>query len=289
MQVFIPNIGSRLVLNKDTVFNVGFERRNFSLIKHFLPKLMAEYEFLSQKTKYYGSVNKNQVLKIAKEEGWDIDVELNDPYYAIHCDYFEQKPDQNPPNVLDKIKHKFGFYAKQRELLEKNNNPIRLNLEKDTILEVDRIYIRKGAAQFSSVTFKIREKNKVLRFWVKLDQVNQIDCSLAQTVEKYPYGRFTLQIRRDYSNGLYWVANDKLPFGGIGHKGIGVEYHNQTKKIEDVGYQNNCFDKVYHFASFEDIIAKANKYNFSKKLIKYFTTKCAEKGLTLQQKPLKYG
>ena len=39
------------------------------------------------------------------------------------------------------------------------------------MLEVDRIYIRKGAKDFSSITFKVRGK-KVERFWVSLNEVN---------------------------------------------------------------------------------------------------------------------
>ena len=52
-------------------------------------------------------------------------------------------------------------------------------LPKDTILRVDRIYIRKGSSDFDSVSFRIVEcpSNKKLckqRFWVKLEDANQI-------------------------------------------------------------------------------------------------------------------
>lgn len=44
-----------------------------------------------------------------------------------------------------------------------------------TSLEVDRIYIRKGNEEFSSVTFKMHVGAKVVRFFAKLDDVNRIE------------------------------------------------------------------------------------------------------------------
>ncbi len=52
-----------------------------------------------------------------------------------------------------------------------------------TILRVDRMYIRKGAAEYDSVTFYLNNyqilnapgvKKGALRFWAKLDDVNKI-------------------------------------------------------------------------------------------------------------------
>lgn len=43
-----------------------------------------------------------------------------------------------------------------------------------TSFEVDRIYVRKGNEDFSSVTFKTRVNGKTVRFFAKLDDVNKI-------------------------------------------------------------------------------------------------------------------
>lgn len=43
-----------------------------------------------------------------------------------------------------------------------------------TSMEVDRIYVRKGNEDFSSVTFKARVGNKVVRFFAHLNDVNKI-------------------------------------------------------------------------------------------------------------------
>tara|TARA_B100000745_G_scaffold300572_1_gene255428 strand:- start:5709 stop:6068 length:360 start_codon:yes stop_codon:yes gene_type:complete len=60
-----------------------------------------------------------------------------------------------------------------------------VTLPAGSLLKVDRIYIRKGADRFSSITFYAypaseahRQKRKSLgRFWVKLQDVNQINFS----------------------------------------------------------------------------------------------------------------
>jgi hypothetical protein len=64
--------------------------------------------------------------------------------------------------------------------------PKPVSLVKDTILIVDRIFIRKGLGDFDSITFIVDDgpdkrlctkkkggtRSKAVRFWVKLDQVN---------------------------------------------------------------------------------------------------------------------
>lgn len=44
-----------------------------------------------------------------------------------------------------------------------------------TSLEVDRIYVRKGNEEFSSVTFKTRVKGRQIRFFAKLDDINRME------------------------------------------------------------------------------------------------------------------
>ena len=83
-----------------------------------------------------------------------------------------------------------SLYAAYNKKLEPviGSYPIRYNipsfiatLPADTVLTIDRIFIRKGAEDFDSITFIIesspnpdfRPKKKV-RFWVKLDDANNI-------------------------------------------------------------------------------------------------------------------
>lgn len=73
-----------------------------------------------------------------------------------------------------------------------------VTLSAGTVLIVDRIYIRKGAEDYSSVTFKYRDKVEIptmnwrgskrvpgttkrqIRFWAKLNDVNQIEFELVE-------------------------------------------------------------------------------------------------------------
>lgn len=79
-----------------------------------------------------------------------------------------------------------------REILNQDNQSwwkASVTLPKGTVLSVDRIYIRKGASDFSSLTFYVHEcplpeltpakkgggfKKGRKRFWAKLDDVNRI-------------------------------------------------------------------------------------------------------------------
>ena len=74
-----------------------------------------------------------------------------------------------------------------------------VRLPKDSILTVDRIYIRKGVRNFSSITFylklpsndfKIDKTVKRLRFWAKLHDVNKITYErIVPEVENFRWER----------------------------------------------------------------------------------------------------
>jgi len=60
-------------------------------------------------------------------------------------------------------------------------------LSADTVLQVDRIFIRKGMSGYSSLTFVVPETDDTAlntlsphkrRFWAKLDDVNNIECEI---------------------------------------------------------------------------------------------------------------
>lgn len=77
------------------------------------------------------------------------------------------------------------FVLKYREkLVKQSDNPytprytLPISLPKNTELKIDRVYIRKNASDYNSISFRIensplREARKQ-RFWAKLPQVNEI-------------------------------------------------------------------------------------------------------------------
>jgi hypothetical protein len=63
-----------------------------------------------------------------------------------------------------------GFYGQRRIAVDAGS----YTWPAGTSLEVDRIYIRKGNEDYSSVTFKTAVKGKVVRFFAPLNDVNRI-------------------------------------------------------------------------------------------------------------------
>lgn len=67
---------------------------------------------------------------------------------------------------------------------------VMITLPKDTVLRIDRIYIRSGKSQFDSITFTVvshpsQESHKgsfgkigVGRFWAKLTNINEIEYEI---------------------------------------------------------------------------------------------------------------
>ena len=65
-----------------------------------------------------------------------------------------------------------------------------VTLPTGTILKVDRVYIRKGISEYSSLSFFINyhEDNNFIgkRFWAKLNDVNNIDYSIPENSKRNP-------------------------------------------------------------------------------------------------------
>jgi hypothetical protein len=79
-------------------------------------------------------------------------------------------------------------YRDQFEFNNQTYNQVTVMVNKDATLKVDRIYIRKGSGDYSSVTFFLQKGSTVyslgetitlkkdVRFWCKLGDVNNIKC-----------------------------------------------------------------------------------------------------------------
>lgn len=74
--------------------------------------------------------------------------------------------------------------------------PMKTTLPKGTVLLIERIYIRKNASEFDSITFRITKGGSVPagRFWVKTEDINNKLDAETEIIEKYPNGKFTLNV-----------------------------------------------------------------------------------------------
>lgn len=137
-QLFIPEIGTEIILAENWQFTLHNERRNEKLGKKFgLYRCdfswILESEYPSFKESFNLSSEKDHKEYREKLMKWRLDA----------------KPFQKE-NVI-------------------------LTLVKGTILKIDRIYIRKGNKDFSSITFWIKSgEYKGQRFWAKLSDCNTI-------------------------------------------------------------------------------------------------------------------
>lgn len=151
--MYIPEIGDQLILTKDWTFNLHCERRNENLAK------------------YFGyCMNRSLWVSIEDLPPWDLPY----PEDAIESKIWNKAYDEWALKA-SKIEHK-------SELL--------VTIPANTILSIDRIYIRKGAKDYSSITFYAKNLGKIetmsrwtgkklnkkaLRFWAKLSDCNNIE------------------------------------------------------------------------------------------------------------------
>ena len=146
MKIFIPELGTQLKLTKTQEFLIIFEYRNESIFKIVFPHLFTKRKAAQEKCDEERELCWKPIGLGKKWIGGSSE-------FKKACDELERINSSFPK------KHKFKF-------------------PKETVFEVDRIYIRQGNSKYSSVTFKIRENKKVLRFWLPLSIVNTIEFKI---------------------------------------------------------------------------------------------------------------
>ncbi len=159
MLLYIPEIGDHIRLTEDWTFDLHNEYRNDTL---------------------WEALGCDQHPEVISEKS------IQEHYLdKIH-------------NLQDKYSSSYGRSAWSAEDLESYNNYRELyrnelvcsvTLPKDSILAFDRIYIRKGASDFSSISFYLKDSNilstkKKPRFWAKLVDCNKIQFEKTEYAAK---------------------------------------------------------------------------------------------------------
>jgi cytochrome c1 len=188
MRLFIPEIKTQLKLTQDWSFDLYPEFRNVTLAK--------SYGYYLDYPRAW--INEKEVPPMR-----DIDYVVNYPDREIRTgggflgrhkfmDYDEytkacREAEQACPEY---VKYNNDLKVHYELCAKHSNEKIKITLPAGTILQVDRIYIRKGASNYSSVTFYCKslpsvsindrfnpkkKPNKAVRFWVKLDDCNKIE------------------------------------------------------------------------------------------------------------------
>lgn len=145
-QLYIPEIGAEITLSEDWFFHILPEYRNV--------KFAAKLGY--QRQAYFGS--KYPTVFVGPSLEKSVDNCMNEARAA--GDVYTRSA------ILD------AFYEIHKaELVDK----IPVIIPEGTTIIVDRIYVRKGKSDYSSVTFRVKDGEfKKQRFWVKLDECNTI-------------------------------------------------------------------------------------------------------------------
>jgi len=181
MKLYIPELGDKLLLSADWTFNLEKEYRNESLGAFF-----GYYIF------HEGWVDSKIVEPLTNFDYSLIKYpERNYRMPSVDWRSKEKEAEKNCPEYLQYLKDYDIWYGKCA--LAENKDLI-VTIPVGTILKVDRIYIRKGAKDYSSITFFAnmpaveslrtknykktkKEKKKAVRFWAKLSVCNEIEFS----------------------------------------------------------------------------------------------------------------
>lgn len=182
MKLYVPEIGDIITLKEDWTFDLHAESRNEQLGEHFghynayykgcnfidasvLPKLREADYTIEQPTEEecmvpMGFFNKLQYSHDKFRELWYARASTNAEY----------------------IRYQLDSLAHSEKVQEIGKQSIKVTLPKGTVLKIDRIYIRKGSSDYSSITFYAKDmlkpntkKKYSPRFWAKLSDCNQIE------------------------------------------------------------------------------------------------------------------
>jgi len=179
MKMYVPEIGDHIVLTEDWNFVLHPEGRNQDLGK-----------FFGYSQNWEGWIN-DEVLPPMR----NFDYEVNYPKWEEYrgngrYDEFQKLQKEAEENCPEFVK----YWADQEAWNEKAKAlfipELKVTLPASTVLAIDRIYIRKGSSDYSSITFYAKnlgtivrkdrwssgkeKKKSALRFWAKLDDCNNI-------------------------------------------------------------------------------------------------------------------
>lgn len=187
MQLYVPEIGDEIRLTNDWTFELHAEYRN--------EQLAALFGYYIQMSLL---VNESIVPKIRPVD-YKIDYpDLKDPRFRKHFggidhNAYYKECDEARNSCPEYVKYQADS-TEWYDNIKKHGTPtVSVTLPAGTLLKIDRIYIRKGSSDFSSITFYAKglgevmvssnrwtvnslktTKRKAQRFWAKLADCNQI-------------------------------------------------------------------------------------------------------------------
>jgi hypothetical protein len=190
MNLYIPEIGDELILSEDWTFTLHREHRNMSLGNY-----LGYYNCFNYQQNIDGWVKESDFENLKPFTGIinyptkeEIDAKCKG-FFGVFDYKLEQKLyNDAKANSVD-YNNYLNYLNKWRENVINHVNPnLSVTLNAGVVLKVDRVYIRKGLSDFSSITFYAKNLGKVkfasnifsnskiksIRFWAKLSDCNTI-------------------------------------------------------------------------------------------------------------------
>jgi hypothetical protein len=193
MKLYVPEIGDHLRLTEDWTFTLHAEGRNVPLAEMFGYRKYGWNQWLDR-SKIEDEPARDYTINYPSEEFFQR------AFWKGRASYEERQAAYKKAELESE-----SYQAYLKAYVEWDNRAkvlakedLTITLPKGTVLAVDRIYIRKGASDFSSITFfakglgETEVKNrwsgrttkwKAQRFWAKLSDCNQIDFDLMEEKE----------------------------------------------------------------------------------------------------------
>lgn len=193
MNLYIPEIGDHICLIEDWKFNLHPEHRNVELASFF-------NHYLATGIRRNSWLNTDDLAPLR-----DADYVVNYPnrnapefniegIFGRRFDYdgYDAACEEARNNNSEWVKWNKDYEKWTKEAKKLAKDSLEVVVPKGTVLAVDRIYIRKGSSDYSSITFFAKglgetivksaypyssrksTKKKALRFWAKLDDCNRI-------------------------------------------------------------------------------------------------------------------
>jgi hypothetical protein len=199
MKLYVPEIGDHLRLTKDWHFTLYGERRNESLAKIF-GFSRYKWDQLIEDSKIESEPERKYIVNYPESTGFS------------YRSYEERqaankKAEDESPSYQAYLKAYKEWMSRAEKLAVKT---IDIVLPKGTVLAVDRIYIRKGVSDYSSISFwtkglgeceiknrwSSKTKWKSQRFWAKLSDCNKIEFDLMDENEVLSTFKQTKSIKK---------------------------------------------------------------------------------------------
>lgn len=180
MKFYVPEIGDHIRLTKDWEFELHPEGRNEQLGALFNHRL------------WHGWID-NDLIDAEPNQSYTVNYPDESKFRSWFGNWYREyrdactKAEQESESYQAYLKAWEEWRAKATSIAKPT---LKVTLPAGTVLAVDRIYIRKGASDFSSITFFAKQlgeveiknrwsgkskKVKALRFWAKLSDCNTIE------------------------------------------------------------------------------------------------------------------